>query len=88
MRVGSDNYFHLTYCTNIHPSNGWEAVLANLGRYAPPLRERLAPEESFGIGLRLSGIESTELLQEQRLVEFRSFLDDRGLYVFTLNGFP
>lgn len=88
MRVGSDNYFHLTYCTNIHPNNGWEAVLANLGRYAPPLRERLAAGEPFGIGLRLSGIESTELLQGQRLVEFRSFLDDRGLYVFTLNGFP
>lgn len=88
MRVGKDGFFQLTYCTNIHPGSGWEEVFGNLQRYAPALRERLAPGEPFGIGLRLSGRESRELLQEDRLRRFRFFLEEHGLYVFTLNGFP
>ncbi len=88
MRLGPDGFFQLTYCTNIHPSNGWNSVLANLRRYALPLRARFAPEVPFGIGLRLSGEESRELLEGSNLPEFKSFLDEHGLYVFTLNGFP
>jgi hypothetical protein len=78
----------LTYCTNIHPSNGWSEVLANLERYAVPLKQRLAPEEPFGIGLRLSGAESAELVCGDQLPRFREFLAAHGLYVFTMNGFP
>jgi hypothetical protein len=37
MRLDPEGFFQLTYCTNIHPSNGWDDVLANLHRYAPPL---------------------------------------------------
>ena len=62
MRLDPDGFFQLTYCTNIHPSNGWDDVLANLRRYAPPLKARFAPDAPFGIGLRLSGVESRELL--------------------------
>lgn len=79
---------HLTYCTNIHPANGLDEVTASLKAYAVPLRERLSPDAPFGVGLRLSGSESLELLTGERLREFRSFLDERGLYVFTINGFP
>lgn len=79
---------HLTYCTNIHPGDGWSAVLANLERYAVPLRAQLSPDAPFGIGLRLSGAESRELLAEERLADFQRFLAAHGLYVFTLNGFP
>ena len=85
---GPGRFFHLTYCTNIHPSNGWDDVLANLRRHALPLTARLAPDAPFGIGLRLSGVESRELLAGDRLAQFRAFLDEQGLYVFTLNGFP
>jgi sugar phosphate isomerase/epimerase len=88
VRLGPDGFFHLTYCTNIHPSNGWDDVLASLRRYAPPLKARFSPEAPFGIGLRLSGVESRELLEGDRLERFRAFLDEEGLYVFTLNGFP
>ncbi len=88
MRLGPDGFFQLTYCTNIHPSNGWNSVLANLHRYALPLKTRFAPDVPFGIGLRLSGEESLELLKGTNLSEFKSFLDEHGLYVFTLNGFP
>lgn len=86
--AGSDKFFHLTYCTNIHPGNGWSEVYANLQRYGPALKQRLAPDTDFGIGLRLSGKESRELLQGERLQQFLQFLQVQGLYVFTLNGFP
>jgi hypothetical protein len=79
---------HLTYCTNIHPANSWAKVFANLERYVPVLKQRLAPDDSFGLGLRLSGEESRELLQSNHLRRFQDFLCEHQLYVFTLNGFP
>ncbi len=86
MRVADG--LHLTYCTNIHPAVGWEAVLASLREHGPALKARLSPSAPFGIGLRLSGAESRELLEGDRLARFRAWLDDEGLYVFTINGFP
>ena len=79
---------HLTYCTNIHPAVGWEAVLESLRAHAPALKARLSPDAPFGIGLRLSGAESRELLADGRLAEFKRWLAAEGLYVFTINGFP
>jgi sugar phosphate isomerase/epimerase len=86
VRVGGDR--HLTYCTNIHPAIGWDAVLESLRAHAPALKARLSPDEPFGIGLRLSGAESAELVAGDRLERFREWLDGEGLYVFTINGFP
>lgn len=86
MEVGDD--LHLTYCTNIHPAVGWAAVQESLRAHAPALKARLSPGAPFGIGLRLSGAESSELLDGTRLDDFRAWLDGEGLYVFTINGFP
>ncbi|HET7218853.1 MAG TPA: hypothetical protein VFJ02_12445, partial [Vicinamibacterales bacterium] len=86
MRIRDD--LHLTYCTNIHAADGWEAVLANVRTYAPALKARLSPAAPFGVGLRLSAREARELLHGDRLRAFRRFLDDEGLYVALLNGFP
>ena len=78
----------LTYCTNIHPANGWDAVWANLRRFAPALKARFAPDRPFGLGLRLSAGEASELLVSGRLADFRKWLDGSGLYVALINGFP
>ena len=86
MRLSSGQHF--TYCTNIHPSSSWREVMANLERYAVPLKAAFSPNELFGIGLRLSGDESCEVLEDDNLAQFKTFLDERGLYVFTMNGFP
>jgi sugar phosphate isomerase/epimerase len=80
--------FHLTYCTNIHAADGWDAVFGNLRTYAPALKARFSPSAPFGIGLRLSAREARELLEGERLLEFRDYLDREGLYVAIINGFP
>ena len=87
MIVDRGRPLHLTYCTNIHPGDGWAAVAANLARHAPPLKQRFAPDAPFGIGLRLSDRDARELL-DGPLDEFRAFLDREGLYVAIINGFP
>jgi hypothetical protein len=88
MQLPSHPDFHLTYCTNIHPADGWPAVFSTLRRYAPALRTRLAPDASFGVGLRLSARDASGLLSGGNLADFRRFLDDEGLYVAVINGFP
>ena len=85
MKLGQS---HLTYCTNIHPAKGFSEVWESLKQHALPLKASLSPEAPFGIGLRLSGDESRELLAGDTLTEFKRWLDDNGLYVFTMNGFP
>lgn len=88
MQIGNDNFFHLTYCTKIHPGCGWDELFGNLRALVPQLKARLAPARPFGLGLRLSNDESRELLAGDRLAEFQEFLTRHRLYVFTLNGFP
>lgn len=88
MQVGPEGSFHLTYCTKIHPGNGWEELFCNLRTHVPALKARLAPDAPFGLGLRLSGRESRELLRPGKLEEFQDFLAAHRLYVFTVNGFP
>lgn len=88
MQIDRGGVFHLTYCTNIHPGNGWNEVDANIRRFAPALKRRLSPATPFGLGLRLSARDARELLEDNRLQEFRAFLDAEGLYVALINGFP
>lgn len=83
MKIGDS---HLTYCTNIHPGESWPEVFANLARYVVAVKSRVSPDVPFGVGLRLSARAATELLPI--VDELRSWLDERGLYVFTINGFP
>ena len=80
--------FELTYCTNIHSAEGWPGVFENLKRYAPELKKRLHPGGRFGLGLRLANNEALELLSPSNLEEFARFLQDAGLYVALINGFP
>jgi hypothetical protein len=86
MRI--NDQFHLTYCTNIHPGETWQAVWTNLQQYLPGLKQSLSPDQPFGVGLRLADLASRELLVGCQLAEFKAWLEAEGLYVFTLNGFP
>lgn len=88
MKVGPDQAFHLTYCSNIHPGESWNEVRDSLDVHVPPLKRALSPDGSFGLGLRLSNRAADALLTEDHLSVFRDWLDANDLYVFTLNGFP
>ena len=53
MRVpGGPAGSHLTYCTNVHAGESWTEVRANLERYVVPVRNRVAPDRRFGVGLK------------------------------------
>jgi sugar phosphate isomerase/epimerase len=79
---------HLTYCTNIHAGETWEDVRASLEAHLPQIKARIAPQTSFGIGLRVSAVAAEALLAPAALDEFREFLARHDLYVFTINAFP
>ncbi|MCJ8166781.1 metabolite traffic protein EboE [Pontibacter sp. E15-1] len=83
-----DTGHHLTYCTNIHPGESWAEVFQQLKAYFPPLKQKLSPDQPFGIGLRLSNLASEEILEGNHLQEFKQWLTEQDLYVFTMNGFP
>ena len=88
MRLSGDDFFHLTYCSNVHPGETWMETFTNLELYVPALKQALGAEEPFGIGLRLSDRASRELLDAEHLRRFETWLETNGLYVFTMNGFP
>lgn len=79
---------HLGYCTNIHPGESWPEVFENLRGALLDVRRSVAPEEDFGIGLRLSALAAAQLESPESLGELRAWLAQHGLYVFTMNGFP
>ncbi|MCH6234732.1 metabolite traffic protein EboE [Cognataquiflexum rubidum] len=82
------NGHHLTYCTNIHPGESWEATFQNLKEYIPRIKAAVSPNAPFGIGLRSSHEASLELAKTENLKEFKSWLAANDCYVFTFNGFP
>ncbi len=87
MRIG--DAFHLGYCTNIHRGESWPETFAALRDYTLRVKQRVAPEQAYGIGLRLGADAAAELttFPERRDV-FRRWLDANDCYVFTINGFP
>jgi hypothetical protein len=88
MKLDPAGTCHLTYCTNIHAGESWAEVRENLELYLTAVRRRVAPDEDFGVGLRLSAAAAEDLTAPDRLAEFQEFLAANRLYVFTLNGFP
>lgn len=85
--VVNDTY-HLTYCTNIHPGDDWQQTFESLEQYVLKVKNEISPNAPFGIGLRLSNKASEELGQGDTLRTFKTWLADKQLYVFTMNGFP
>jgi len=88
MRLDLDPPVELTYCTNVHPGESWAEVEANLRRYLPAIKQQVAPDRPFGVGLRLSAEAAESLSRPATLEGLRALLAEEGLYVFTLNGFP
>ncbi|MBQ0825669.1 metabolite traffic protein EboE [Streptomyces tagetis] len=79
---------HLAYCTNVHPAETLDGVLAQLRDHCEPVRRRLG-RDRLGIGLWLAHDAAHALVTDpSALRRLRTELDRRGLEVVTLNGFP
>lgn len=86
--MSSSNFTHpVTYCTNIHPAESWAATWKNLKRFTLRVKHACSPDAPFPVGLRLSG-QACKEISDVEAERFREWLQDKGLYVVTLNGFP
>jgi sugar phosphate isomerase/epimerase len=79
---------HLSYCTNVHAAEDFDGILRQLDEYAVPIRSRLGGDV-LGLGLWLAAPVAAALGADPAARKrLRSALDERGLEVVTLNGFP
>ncbi|MFF8024091.1 metabolite traffic protein EboE [Streptomyces sp. NPDC007896] len=79
---------HLAYCTNVHPAETLDGVLAQLRDHCEPVRRRLG-RDRLGIGLWLARDAAHALVTDPSALRgLRTELERRGLEVVTLNGFP
>ncbi|MFE2831858.1 metabolite traffic protein EboE [Streptomyces mirabilis] len=79
---------HLAYCTNVHPAETLDGVLAQLRDHCEPVRRRLG-RDRLGIGLWLARDAAHALVTDPSALRgLRTELEHRGLEVVTLNGFP
>ncbi|MFD4421096.1 metabolite traffic protein EboE [Agromyces sp. NPDC058484] len=78
----------LSYCTNVHPAEDLDGVLAQLDAYAGPAR-RAAGLDRLGVGLWLPADLARRLAADADARErVRAGLEANGLDVRTVNAFP
>ncbi|GLW07151.1 xylose isomerase [Microtetraspora sp. NBRC 13810] len=88
LRHPDGSIVHLAYCTNVHPAEDLPGIRGQLSGFAARVRGLLSADR-LGVGLWLPHDAARALLDDHaELVRLRSLLDDLGLEVVTLNGFP
>lgn len=79
---------HLGYCSNVHAAEDVDGVIAQLARFAVPVREQLGASR-LGVGLWLTADGAAQLRRDDgALARLRAALADGGLEVVTFNAFP
>jgi sugar phosphate isomerase/epimerase len=79
---------HLAYCTNVHPAEDLEGVIAQLDGCSSQVRKHLKVPV-LGVGLWLANTLADRLANSPiALSRLARALDRNGLEVVTLNGFP
>jgi sugar phosphate isomerase/epimerase len=80
---------HLTYSTLVHPGDDWDQMWHSLQTYVPRVKARVAPNEKFGVSLRLSAKSAQTLVDHpQKRDELKKWLADNDMYLYTVNAFP
>jgi hypothetical protein len=80
---------HLSYSTLVHAGDTWPEMRASLEEFVPQVKKRVAPDQPFGVSLRLSAAAVAQLTAEPgERTWLRTFLDANDLYVYTVNAFP
>ncbi len=80
----------LSYCTNVHPAETLDDIVAVLRRDVARVRDAVArPGEPFGVGLWLPARAAAEAARDPaRAAALRRALDDLSLFCVSLNVFP
>ena len=79
---------HLTYSTLVHPADDWPQLWDSLQRYLPQVKQRISPNQPFGVCIRLSHLTAAELSSKHaERDKLKAFLKDQDLYVYTANAF-
>src|SRR5690606_3385971 len=80
---------HLTYSTLVHPGDTWAEIWDSLNRYVPKVKERVSPNAPFGVSLRISAASAETLTADpNERAKLKAFLDERDMYLYTVNAFP
>ncbi len=80
---------HLSYSTLVHPGDTWAEMRESLETYLPDVKNRVSPDEPFGVSLRISAASAETLTADPgERSELRTFLAANDLYVYTVNAFP
>lgn len=79
----------LTYSTLVHPGDTWPEMWDSLTTYVPQVKQRVSPNDPFGVSLRISaasaGTLTGDAAERERL---KAFLADNDMYLYTVNAFP
>ncbi len=78
----------LSYCTNVHAGTSLAACMENLDRHAVAVKAQASPNAPLGVGLWLPADAAREAAQGGGAARLCDFLDERGLFARTFNGFP
>ena len=79
---------NLGYSTNVHPGENLDAVRRSLLDYTVPIRERVFGNKSCGLELRLGMGSAREFGTRKARLDFRDFLGECGLELFSVNAYP
>src|SRR5437016_14554109 len=87
MLIQQNPALHLTYCLNIHRGETWAENLDAIRDKALAVRDRVAQEKPFGLGLRLSWRAALDLSQPETREQAKVFFAANNVHTFTINGF-
>lgn len=80
---------HLAYSTLVHPGDTWAEMRQSLETFAPQVKATVSPDRPYAVSLRLSAASASELADDAReRRRLRAWLDERDMYVYTVNAFP
>ncbi len=85
----ADRSEHLAYSTLVHSGDTWAEMRSSLETYAPAVKARVSPDEPYAVSLRLSASSAETLAADaHERARLRRWLDERDMYVYTINAFP
>ncbi len=80
--------FPIPYGLNVHPGTDWSTVQKALRTHVLAVKQLVAPNRPFPLGLYLSHQSAVDLQAPRRLASFQSWLREHDCFVACVNAFP